>query len=105
MVVTSWNLFLDNDNEEEFKREYKRAYKNPFEGLSFSFTCEGRPVGFYADVEHDCKIFHVCNEHGERIPVFCPYKTLFDQRQRMCTDEEIPCKQSEKWYYLDSSNY
>lgn len=25
-----------------------------------SFTCEGRPYGYYADVDNACRVFHIC---------------------------------------------
>lgn len=75
----------------------RQKHRDPFQNMHFTFSCDGRPPGFYADVQHHCKIFHICVEDGSRLPVICPNKTLFDQRQRMCTDEEIPCEKSEKW--------
>ena len=24
------------------------------------FTCEGRPYGYYADVDNACRVFHIC---------------------------------------------
>lgn len=81
----------DDDNAGKDQRDL-------FRDLSFSFSCDGKLPGFYADVTYDCKIFHVCTENGDRLPILCPFKTLFDQRQRMCTDEEdVPCEESERW--------
>lgn len=28
--------------------------------LKTTFKCDNRPYGYYADVDNDCKIFHVC---------------------------------------------
>ena len=28
--------------------------------MKTTFKCDDRPYGYYADVDNDCKIFHVC---------------------------------------------
>ena len=28
--------------------------------LKTTFSCDNRPYGYYADVDNDCKVFHVC---------------------------------------------
>ncbi|XP_032683592.1 uncharacterized protein LOC116849973 [Odontomachus brunneus] len=96
-VPMDHDRFLDND--------YGGITQKDLQKMHFTFSCEGRLPGFYADVKHNCEIFHVCAENGDSTPVLCPFQTLFDQRQSMCTDEEVPCVQSEQWYYLDDKNY
>ncbi|CAL1686902.1 unnamed protein product [Lasius platythorax] len=77
-----------------------------FGNLSFRFTCEGMPTGFYADVDYNCKIFHVCENSGDGFPVICANNTVFDQKQRICTDEEnIDCQHAHEWYYLNELIY
>lgn len=69
-----------------------------FANLTFRFTCEDMPSGFYADVDYNCRIFHVCENSGDGFPVICANDTVFDQKQRICTDQEsIDCQHAHEW--------
>lgn len=77
-----------------------------------SFTCYGREIGYYADMEHECKVYHFCligDYNGEqvyqRISYLCLNETIFDQQALDCVEPSkitAPCAESEKNY--DSSN-
>ncbi|EEB10321.1 conserved hypothetical protein [Pediculus humanus corporis] len=55
-------------------------------------------VGFYADVEHHCQIFHMCDEDGRRIPYICANDTSFNQKYRICDWEyNFDCANSNDW--------
>lgn len=51
------------------------------------FTCANKTYGYYADVDNDCQIFHVClpviypdgKENTFRWSFICPEETLFSQ--------------------------
>lgn len=55
--------------------------------ITDNFSCEGRIYGYYADVENDCQIFHVClpvtypdgKETQFRWSFICPEETTFNQ--------------------------
>ena len=55
--------------------------------ISDSFTCDSRIYGYYADVENDCQVFHVClpvqfpdgKEETFKWSFICPEETLFNQ--------------------------
>lgn len=55
--------------------------------ITDSFSCEGRDYGYYADVENDCQLFHVClpmkYQDGRsqmfRWSFICPEETIFNQ--------------------------
>lgn len=69
-----------------------------FNNLTFRFSCEGKPIGLYADLEYDCRIFHACDDSGNGFPVVCPNDTFFDQRERVCSDEgHVDCKHANEW--------
>lgn len=76
-----------------------------------TFTCYGRKIGYYADVEADCKIYHFCilgDYNGEpvyqRISYLCLNETLFDQQALDCVSKlSAPCSDSSK-YYEESNN-
>lgn len=59
--------------------------------ITDNFSCAGRSYGYYADVENDCQLFHVClpvtypdgQERQFRWSFICPEETTFNQ-VRMC---------------------
>ena len=79
---------------------------------SSSFTCYGKQIGYYADVEHSCKVYHFCllgDYNGDsvyqRISYLCLNHTVFDQQALDCVDTvklTAPCEKSASFY--DSSN-
>ncbi|XP_033336107.2 uncharacterized protein LOC117226154 [Megalopta genalis] len=77
-----------------------------FRNLTFRFSCESKPIGLYADPDYDCRIFHVCDHGEEGFPMICPNNTIFDQRERVCSDEgPIDCEHAEEWFYLNELPY
>ncbi|CAG9808459.1 unnamed protein product [Chironomus riparius] len=63
-----------------------------------SFTCSGRPPGYYADVETDCQVYHLC-EQGRQYSYTCPNATLFQQRMLVCDHwYMVNCSKSEENY-------
>uniref|UniRef100_T1JAS0 Chitin-binding type-2 domain-containing protein n=1 Tax=Strigamia maritima TaxID=126957 RepID=T1JAS0_STRMM len=75
--------------------------------VTFHFDCTSRAVGFYADLEFECMIFHMCDEDGRRIPHICGGDgTGFNQEYRICDwMTNFNCKDSENWYYLNELTY
>lgn len=83
--------------------------------ITDTFTCENRAYGYYADVENECQIFHVClpvmnaDERKERTfrwSFICPEETVFSQVVFTCVRmEDMPneCKDSEKYYQLNKN--
>ncbi|XP_043262390.1 uncharacterized protein LOC122403120 [Colletes gigas] len=77
-----------------------------FGNLTFRFSCEGKQIGLYADVDYDCRVFHACDDFGQGFPVICPNDTLFDQRERVCSDEgHVDCVHADEWFYLNELTY
>ncbi|XP_050722871.1 U-scoloptoxin(01)-Cw1a-like [Eriocheir sinensis] len=48
-----------------------------------SFSCTGRSYGYYADVEAECEMFHICN-NNVKWTFRCPNQTLFNQQYLVC---------------------
>nr|XP_022909813.1 uncharacterized protein LOC111420944 [Onthophagus taurus] len=81
--------------------------------ISDSFSCEGRDYGYYADVENDCQLFHVClpvtyangRQQTFRWSFICPDETVFNQEMFTCTrsDEALNCDDSPRFYSLNKS--
>lgn len=55
--------------------------------ITDNFSCANKSYGYYADVENDCQIFHVClpvtyadgKENTFRWSFICPEETIFSQ--------------------------
>ncbi|CAL7941384.1 unnamed protein product [Xylocopa violacea] len=78
------------------------------EDIVDSFSCQDRIYGYYADMENDCQIFHVCmpqTRGATRWSFICPSETVFNQATFVCTKTEnsIPCEESEKFYNLNEA--
>ncbi|XP_035737733.1 uncharacterized protein LOC118448500 isoform X1 [Vespa mandarinia] len=52
--------------------------------LRTNFSCFGRAMGFYADIEADCKVYHTCDDHGNKFSYRCPEETAFRQDALIC---------------------
>ncbi|XP_034234061.1 vegetative cell wall protein gp1-like [Thrips palmi] len=55
-----------------------------------SFSCVGRHNGYYADVETDCQVYHMCLDR-QQFSYQCPNTTRFQQRMMIC----------DHWYQVD----
>ncbi|XP_011643637.1 uncharacterized protein LOC105431255 isoform X2 [Pogonomyrmex barbatus] len=71
-----------------------------------TFSCQNRIYGYYADMENECQVFHVCMPQTRgsiRWSFICPAETVFNQATFVCTQTEssIPCEESEKYYALN----
>ncbi|XP_018324402.1 uncharacterized protein LOC108736459 [Agrilus planipennis] len=88
-------------------KQYQRVKRgNSYENMTFTFDCTNKPVGFYADQEYNCNVFHMCDEKGTRIPHACASGTSFNQEYRICDwDYNFNCSEAHKWYYLNSLTY
>ncbi|CAG7708409.1 unnamed protein product, partial [Allacma fusca] len=82
----------------------KRWGRENYPSFELNFDCRDRPVGFYADVEHDCQVFHMCDADGVRIPHICPNDTAFHQQYRVCDwAYNVDCQDSPNWKLRDLS--
>ncbi|XP_048002190.1 uncharacterized protein LOC125238790 [Leguminivora glycinivorella] len=81
------------------------------ENITDTFSCENRTYGYYADVDNDCQIFHVClptqTASGRSITYrwsfICPNETVFNQEVLVCTRprDAIDCADSPNYYDLN----
>ncbi|XP_075223616.1 uncharacterized protein LOC142325582 [Lycorma delicatula] len=64
-----------------------------------SFSCVNRTPGYYADVETDCQVYHMCTDGGTQFSYKCPNTTLFQQRMLICAHwYQVNCSRSEQHY-------
>lgn len=77
-----------------------------FPNVTLTFDCTDRAVGFYADQEFECMLFHMCDEDGRRIPYMCGNGTAFNQQYRICDwIYNFDCGQADQWFYLNELTY
>lgn len=68
------------------------------------FSCDGRPDGYYADVETGCQVYHVCA--SQAIPVknsfLCNNGSIFNQERFVCDWwPNVDCPNSERSFDLN----
>ncbi|KAK0089630.1 hypothetical protein PV325_006340 [Microctonus aethiopoides] len=63
-----------------------------------SFSCRGIKGGYYADLETNCQVFHIC-DNGRKISFLCPNGTIFQQSQLICDWWfKVDCSKSTELY-------
>ncbi|EZA61316.1 hypothetical protein X777_12023 [Ooceraea biroi] len=63
-----------------------------------SFSCRGLRGGYYADLETNCQVFHIC-DNGRKISFLCPNGTIFQQSQLICDWWfKVDCSKSTELY-------
>merc|ERR1711936_266860 len=72
-----------------------------------SFLCDGQAEGgYYADVEAECQVFHICGSDGNggltKYSFLCPNGTLFNQQYFVCDWWfNVDCSIAETLYSLN----
>ncbi len=62
------------------QQDFISAPEEDFDLSALSFDCTERTYGYYADVETDCRVFHICLGEGDlKWSFFCPNLTRFNQ--------------------------
>ncbi|XP_043509859.1 mucin-5AC-like isoform X2 [Frieseomelitta varia] len=104
------------ENEETLRRIVKRLApeKNGVTGQpgvdfpalttipATSFSCRGLKGGYYADLETNCQVFHIC-DNGRKISFLCPNGTIFQQSQLICDWWfKVDCSKSTELYEQSS---
>ncbi|KAK4313398.1 hypothetical protein Pmani_015252 [Petrolisthes manimaculis] len=84
--------------------------------IQTTFSCEDLPYGYYADVDNDCHLFHVCFPVADEIGALvetahftfvCGNKTIFSQESLTCAHVEyaFPCDQARTLYELSNAEF
>ena len=70
-----------------------------------TFSCKDREYGYYADIENNCEIFHVCmplegDTNFQQWSFLCGNQTIFDQQTLTCNyvADSFPCEEAESLY-------
>ena len=77
--------------------------------LKTSFSCDGKAYGYYADVDNNCQVFHIClpieDDAGAVIETahwsfICGNQTIFDQATLTCNHEAdaLSCAEAPSLY-------
>ncbi|KAK4310138.1 hypothetical protein Pmani_018277 [Petrolisthes manimaculis] len=96
--------------------QFASGYENIIGQPSETFSCDGRPYGYYADVDNDCRVFHVCvpitDEEGQATAMghfsfFCGNETIFNQESLTCSklEDSLPCQDAASLYDLVNSEF
>lgn len=72
-----------------------------------SFKCSDHQYpGYYADVEAQCQVFHICQPDGRHNAFLCPNGTIFSQRHFVCVWwYEVDCAESAQYFDLNADLY
>ncbi|KAI1298721.1 hypothetical protein HDE_04073 [Halotydeus destructor] len=76
--------------------------------LDINFSCLGKSYGYYADIENNCQLYHICYQvlntrlntwETTRASFYCPTGTIFDQEKHICVDRAmaLPCSEAYKY--------
>lgn len=106
LIILLWISPNFGRKQYELPRNFALILDKP---LDRSFHCIGRPYGYYADPNNDCKVFHVCQPiidakarliETAHFSFLCPLGTIFSQDSRTCTKSEFafPCEQATSLY-------
>lgn len=78
-----------------------------------TFSCNGLSYGYYADVDNDCQIFHICYPYPQldgstlmyKWSFICPEQTIFNQETLTCTrpEDAVPCEEVATYYFVNDS--
>ncbi|XP_022241039.1 uncharacterized protein LOC106458952 [Limulus polyphemus] len=82
--------------------------------IDVTFSCYGKPFGYYADPNNECKIYHVCRPVTDnagnvkqylRYSFVCPNQTVFDQHSLVCTypHQAVPCSNVSEYLYVNEN--
>ncbi|XP_050293789.1 uncharacterized protein LOC126734281 isoform X2 [Anthonomus grandis grandis] len=108
-----YSLEADNEVDHSKVTQPNHEFFNYFQGVdgrpgidfpvySFiprtSFSCRGIESGYYADLETDCQVFHIC-EDSRKISFLCPNGTIFQQSELICEWwNKVNCSNSPNLY-------
>lgn len=73
---------------------------------SFDCMAQSCPGGYYADLESQCQVFHICQNDGRFDTFLCPNGTIFSQQHFVCVWWwQVDCLQSPSFYKLNDAIY
>ena len=82
-----------------------------------NFSCYGRPFGQYADIDEECRVFHLCHPYlnfttgrliYQRVSYVCGNNYVYDSRFFICIDRNTPgfrCNESPLQHLISNHNY
>jgi hypothetical protein len=78
-----------------------------------TFTCASKIYGYYADIDNECQVFHICmpvvyadgREETIKWSFICPEQTIFDQANLVCSrpEDALPCEESANYYNVNEN--
>jgi len=78
-----------------------------------TFSCENKVYGYYADIDNECQLFHICHpvvladgtSTTFKFSFICPEQTIFNQESMTCTfpTDAAPCSDAATFYSLNDN--
>ncbi|XP_031848151.1 uncharacterized protein LOC116433794 [Nomia melanderi] len=70
-----------------------------------NFSCLDKTAGFYADIDARCKIYHTCDEYGNKFTYRCPEETAFRQDALICDHAHlVDCQKTNSFHVENVKN-
>jgi len=113
-MTTPSVIHTSTDSEDKIISEFNGLDANKSEK---TFSCYGRAFGQYADIQKECRVFHLCYPYFnsttdellyQRISFLCDNDSVFDQKRFICVDNstiEHKCSDSEALYLQTNQEY
>jgi len=84
--------------------------------LQTTFSCDNLPYGYYADMDNNCQLFHVCFPVADEIGALvetahftfvCGNETIFSQESLTCVHsaDAFPCDQARTLFELSNQDF
>ncbi|MCL4148182.1 UNVERIFIED_CONTAM: hypothetical protein GTU68_050356 [Idotea baltica] len=97
----------------QFPVDYEYVLRS---NLVETFSCENLPYGYYADIENNCQVFHIClpvtDGQGDLIETaqfsfLCGNETVFSQESLSCVfeSEAYPCDQARSLFEISNAEF
>jgi len=115
VVLVAW-MTLFSEGESRMAYVLPDGSDSLVANMKTTFSCDNLPYGYYADVDNDCKIFHVCqpitDADGQLIETahfsfVCGNQTIFNQESLTCAfpEDSLDCADAPSLFDLSNANF
>lgn len=82
-----------------------KDYPNFNEIPKTQFNCDSQLYpGYYADIESDCQMYHICQPGGRKDSFLCANGTIFNQERLVCEWwHNVDCSQAKAKYSVNEA--
>ncbi|CAG9769391.1 unnamed protein product [Ceutorhynchus assimilis] len=95
LVRCDIDLDVESENGEDAEEFLPGIYPTFRQIPKTAFSCLGKlNWNYYADLETDCQVFHICETQYSKLSFLCPIGSVFNQRHLVC----------DWWYNVECQN-